>query len=170
VKVLTKRYANLVDISYEDLLQEGYLAAMNGIRRWQKYEGQAAITAWAWIYVVSRYKELSVSGYSDTRVVSYEDIEKEGNINATDLYINKYFTDETEKGSEDLTNNNQNKQAAFMFLNAALTDGYGDIIQVSKDMVSSHEIASKRRVTTQRINQLNRKIENLYFSEDSTCD
>jgi len=161
VKVVTSRYSNLVDIPYSELVQEGYAAAANGMTRWRKTQGKAAMIAWGWIYVLSRCKELASKYSSGPEIVSYEEHENKETFNATDLYIEEYFAD-TDEGESADPNDSQNKQNAFMFLKSALTNGYDDIVQRFEESISSQEIANREHLTRQRIDQLNRKVEKFY--------
>ena len=164
-KAITKRYENTVDMPYEELLQEGFAAALQGVQRWRKNQGRAAMIAWSWIYVLAKCKELSTSKHSGPEITSYEDRQDTENINATDLYIYSHFADKTaevdnESGNDAIFGNNQGKEAAFAFLKSALSNGYSDLTQKSDTATSLHQIAAREHVTIQRINQLNRKIEN----------
>lgn len=166
VKTITKRYENSVDMPYEDLLQEGYIAAMNGVNRWHKEQSSAAIIAWAWIYILSRCKELSTSRYAQPEITSYEEHMDTNDINATDLYTNKYFIGEAD--TKIISEISQQKKGAFLLLKKSLSNGYSDIAQRFEDSISPGSIADKEHLTIQRINQLNKKIEDYLFVEEAT--
>lgn len=43
----------------EDLMQEGYLAALTAARRWNARAGNAGLISWTWIHIDSRFKDLA---------------------------------------------------------------------------------------------------------------
>ena len=161
IKALAGRYKN-INMPYDDLLQEGRLAAINAIPRWQKSNGNAKAIAWAWVYIWSRYRELSSAKCSEPEI-SFEERQNTENFNATDLYLNKYFTDDISEKNDVPGSTDPEKENAFSFLKNALSNGSGDIIRAIDKKVSKHEAAHKETVTVQRINQLHKKMEDHMF-------
>lgn len=161
IKALAKRYQN-IDMPVEDLMQEGRIAAFRAIPQWQKSNGNAKAIAWAWVYIWARYRELSSSKQSQPEV-SYEDRQDQENINATDLYLDRYFANDADDTTEegDISHVDiETKKSMFSFLKSALSNGYSDLAQKSDKTISRRQIAAREHVTVQRINQLTRKIEN----------
>lgn len=75
---------------FEDLLNEGYIAALEAVNKWQgKRENSANIFAWAWLRIDCRFKELAKIGYIQEE--SLDDVEYEIGDEHIDNVIGDFF-------------------------------------------------------------------------------
>lgn len=76
IKSKIKKYRPYIkNFDFEDLMQEGYLAALIAANRWKIHPDKAGLIAWTWIHIESKFKELSMK--SNDKEVSIEDLEIE---------------------------------------------------------------------------------------------
>ena len=73
IKSKIRKYRPYIkNYEWEDLMQEGYLAALKAASCWKIDYDKAGLIAWTWIHIDSKFKELSMK--SNGREVSFEDL------------------------------------------------------------------------------------------------
>ena len=61
IKSKIRKYRPYIkNYEWEDLMQEGYLAALKAANRWKIDTDKAGLIAWTWIHIDSKFKELSM--------------------------------------------------------------------------------------------------------------
>ncbi len=76
IKSKIRKYRPYIkNFDFEDLMQEGYLAALVAANRWKTQPNKAGLIAWTWIHIESKFKELSMK--SNDKEVSMEDLDIE---------------------------------------------------------------------------------------------
>lgn len=95
VRSIASKYQHLTLLSYNDLVQEGKLAALKGFKRWMTNQHEnkktASIKTWTYIYVTSRFKDLA-GKKSDVSESEIEAVESEN-----EFAVNLYFPAFSEK-------------------------------------------------------------------------
>ena len=72
IKSKIRKYRPYIrNADYDDLMQEGYLAALIAANRWKIDSDKAGLMAWTMIHVESKFKELSMKSFD---MVSTEDL------------------------------------------------------------------------------------------------
>ena len=131
---------------YDDLMQEGYLAALIAAKRWESAPEKANLMSWTMIHIESKFKELSMKSID---MVSTEDLTIEipqEQVHA--FWGNSYASDELDETQEKIINFLIRSIPKLEdFLEFALDDG---LIGVS--------VAKNLGLTKQRISQLRKEV------------
>ena len=84
IKSKIRKYRPYIkNYEWEDLMQEGYLAALKAANRWKIDTDKAGLIAWTWIHIDSKFKELSMK--SNGREVYFEELNFE--ITQEDVHL-----------------------------------------------------------------------------------
>ena len=141
VRSIASKYHHLTPLSYNDLVQEGKLAALKGFKRWmtnqQSNKKAASIKTWTYIYVTSRFKELAGKKSRETALAV-----SESEIEANEFTVNLYFPVSSEK------------------------TGFKCILQ--SQSLSSGDAAERLGRTPRRISQIENSLINLWENEKAS--
>jgi DNA-directed RNA polymerase specialized sigma subunit len=147
IKSKIRKYRSYIrHADYDDLMQEGYLAALIAANRWKIDSDKAGLMAWTMIHVESKFKELSMKSID---MVSTEDLKIEiSQEQVHAVWGNSLASDELDETQEKIINFLIRSIPKLEdFLEFALDEGLMNI-----------SVAKNLGLTKQRISQLRKEV------------
>jgi RNA polymerase sigma factor (sigma-70 family) len=145
IKKLARKYWFKINWEYEDLLQEGRLAALKAFQDWTKYENKrmASLSSLVYLYVTNRFKELSKKAIT-TEIL----------IDNIDEYMPQsvYFENEPPEPEDEILNNDKKEIITCLY---EILPQYAPVIQrLVECNLSPLSTAVDLKKTRQRISQI----------------
>ncbi len=133
---------------FEDLMQEGYLAALVAVKRWKfAPDKQASLKSWVWIHVEAKFKELSMKSIDGE--ISLEDLGIE--ISQEHIYM------VWEQPASDDESDDAHDRIKKMLIKA-MPKFEGFLEGVIDENLCNLSVAKNMGLTKQRISQINKEL------------